>query len=202
MAALSPTFVDIRDSYPSEFDALILARRTSQSAHDHAVRERILDEATELFDQQGYMSTSVRQIAAQLGSTSASLYNHFASKEDVLYGIVVRARVALFEHECSKFPMDVRPKAVVVGLLRHSIRVCCRSPSRDICQHPRQSPICLPTDGRRSIEYADIASTGSPTSSPGAAAATSPSRVGHTLLVTDHATREYRFACAVDPSGN
>lgn len=122
MAALSPTFVDIRDSYPSEFDALISARRTSQFARDHAVRERVLDAGTELFDQQGYMSTSVRQIAAQLGWTSASLYNHFASKEDVLYGIVVRTRVALFQHECSQLPMDVRPKAVVVGLLRHSIQ--------------------------------------------------------------------------------
>ena len=129
MAALSPTFVDIRDSYPSGFDALISARRTSQSAHDHAACERILDAATELFDQLGYMATSVRQIAAQLGWTSASLYSHFACKEDVLYGIVVRTRVNLFDHECSHFPMDVDRSDVVVAALRHIIEFVVDDPA-------------------------------------------------------------------------
>ena len=36
-------------------------------------------------------------------ATSASLYSHFACKEDVLYGIVVRTRVNLFDRECSHF---------------------------------------------------------------------------------------------------
>jgi len=182
MAALSPRFVDIQDSYPSEFDALISARRTSLLAHDHAARERILDEATELFDQQGYMATSVRRIAAQLGWTSASLYNHFASKEDVLYGIVVRARVELFERECFKFPVDVRPKAVVAGLLRHSIEFVVDNPAA-ISVSTRGEPHLSP-DRRALLDrirrhrltwFADILTRGD--------CSGRSSRVGHPLLL-------------------
>jgi AcrR family transcriptional regulator len=40
--------------------------------------------ALELFTAQGYESTSLRQIAERLGINKASLYYHFASKEDIL----------------------------------------------------------------------------------------------------------------------
>ena len=40
--------------------------------------------ALELFTAQGYASTSLREIAERLGINKASLYYHFASKEDIL----------------------------------------------------------------------------------------------------------------------
>lgn len=148
MATLSPRFIDIRDSYPPDFDALISARRTSQLAHDDAVRERILDAATELFDQQGYISTSVRQIAAQLGCPSAILYNHFAHKEDILYSIVVRTRVELFDHECLHSPVGLDPADAVVEVLRRMVDFVVDHPaavSVSILSHPHLSP------GRRTL---------------------------------------------------
>lgn len=129
MATLSPTFIDIRDSYPLEFNALISARRTSQFAHDHTIRERILDAATELFDEYGYNETSVRQIAAQLGWTSASLYNHFLCKEDVLYGIIMRTRVDLFDYECSRFAVDIEQADAVVQMLRNILEFVVDDPA-------------------------------------------------------------------------
>ena len=52
-------------------------------------RRREIDEvASELFHANGYVATSVRDIARALDIQGASLYAHVASKEDVLWSIV------------------------------------------------------------------------------------------------------------------
>jgi AcrR family transcriptional regulator len=53
-------------------------------------RERILDIALELFSDQGYDKTSLRQIAERLGFTKAAIYYHFASKGDILMALHMR----------------------------------------------------------------------------------------------------------------
>ena len=52
---------------------------------------RILDEAARLFYEDGFPATSVRKITAACGVTAGSLYNHYGSKEEVLYAILKRA---------------------------------------------------------------------------------------------------------------
>ena len=47
-------------------------------------RERIQSVALELFAEQGYEKTSLREIAGRLGVTKAALYYHFKSKEDIV----------------------------------------------------------------------------------------------------------------------
>jgi hypothetical protein len=47
-------------------------------------RVRILDVALELFNEQGYDKTSLREIAQRLGVSKAALCYHFARKEDIL----------------------------------------------------------------------------------------------------------------------
>lgn len=51
-------------------------------------KARILAIATELFASQGYTGTSIADIAQRLGTTPAALYYHFASKADVLDGLL------------------------------------------------------------------------------------------------------------------
>jgi AcrR family transcriptional regulator len=46
-------------------------------------RDRILAAALDLFIEQGYEKTSLREIAEQVGVTKAALYYHFASKEEI-----------------------------------------------------------------------------------------------------------------------
>lgn len=46
-------------------------------------RQRIIDVAMDLFIEQGYEGTSLRQIAEQVGVTKAALYYHFASKAEL-----------------------------------------------------------------------------------------------------------------------
>jgi AcrR family transcriptional regulator len=55
-----------------------------------STRERILDIALELFSEQGYDKTSLRDIAERLGTTKAALYYHFARKEDILLQLHMR----------------------------------------------------------------------------------------------------------------
>lgn len=51
-------------------------------------RQEILDTALELFADQGYEKTSLREIAERIGVTKAALYYHFRSKEDILIDLV------------------------------------------------------------------------------------------------------------------
>ena len=53
-------------------------------------RDRILDVALDLFIDQGYDGTSLRQIADRLGITKAALYDHFEAKEDILMALHLR----------------------------------------------------------------------------------------------------------------
>ena len=55
-----------------------------------STKERILRIALELFAQNGYLGTSMNDIAGQLGFTKAALYKHYASKQEILDKIVER----------------------------------------------------------------------------------------------------------------
>lgn len=54
-------------------------------------REEVLEAAVSLFSRKGYHATTVRDIAELVGMQSGSLYAHIASKEDLLYAIVMEA---------------------------------------------------------------------------------------------------------------
>ena len=58
---------------------LVESRRPGRSAPDE-----ILDAAAELFTTVGYAATSTRRIAESVGIRQASLYHHFAAKDDIL----------------------------------------------------------------------------------------------------------------------
>ena len=49
---------------------------------------RILEVSAELFAEQGYDATSLREIADRMGFTKAALYYHFQSKDDILKALV------------------------------------------------------------------------------------------------------------------
>ena len=51
-------------------------------------RVRIQQVAVELFTEQGYEKTSLREIAERLDVTKAALYYHFKSKEDIVASLV------------------------------------------------------------------------------------------------------------------
>jgi AcrR family transcriptional regulator len=62
-----------------------------------AGRQRILDVAAGLFLERGYLGTSLREIASEVGMKPGSLYYHFASKDALLEAILRRGIVVMVE---------------------------------------------------------------------------------------------------------
>ena len=58
---------------------------TTASTSRTDTRFRVQKVALELFAEQGYEKTSLREIAERLGVTKAALYYHFKSKEDIVH---------------------------------------------------------------------------------------------------------------------
>lgn len=56
--------------------------------HIGDTRSRIKEIALELFTEQGYEKTSLREIAERLGVTKAALYYHFKSKDEIVASFV------------------------------------------------------------------------------------------------------------------
>lgn len=82
-------------------------------------RDEILDAAAELFTTLGYAGTSTRRIADAVGMRQASLYHHFATKDDILdallAGTVDGALRLAAELLAGPGPCAPRLHALVVG---------------------------------------------------------------------------------------
>ena len=80
----------------TQADAVFAAASTSaqdEPSHGQAgasTRERILDVALDLFTDQGFDGTSMREIAERLHITKPSIYYHFASKDEILMALHMR----------------------------------------------------------------------------------------------------------------
>ncbi|WP_193164479.1 TetR/AcrR family transcriptional regulator [Microbulbifer hainanensis] len=70
-------------------------------------RGRLLNAAARLFEQKGFTRTTVRDIAAEVGILSGSIFHHFASKEDILRNVmleVVQYAQARMIHAVARAP--------------------------------------------------------------------------------------------------
>lgn len=93
-------------------------------APDHDAREHLLDAATSLFAERGVASTTVAQIAAAGGVTSAMVHYWFRTRERVLDAVVeeriARAFLAVWE---PVDPADDATLAQVQGIVRRMFDV-------------------------------------------------------------------------------
>ncbi|HET8994887.1 MAG TPA: helix-turn-helix domain-containing protein [Rhodococcus sp. (in: high G+C Gram-positive bacteria)] len=86
-------------------------RLTSPRRPGDTARAEILDAAAELFSTRGFATTTTRQIADAVGIRQASLYNHFATKNDILVTLLhdtVTPTVEFDESLDDAEPADVR----------------------------------------------------------------------------------------------
>jgi AcrR family transcriptional regulator len=84
---------DEPDDEPPPAAAQAPATTTATAAREPTApttRDRILDVALDLFTEQGFDGTSLREIAERLHVTKAALYYHFESKDDILMALHMR----------------------------------------------------------------------------------------------------------------
>jgi len=59
----------------------------SNKNSDNNTKQKILEIATELFDKNGYCSTTLKEISEKAGITKGGLFYYYKSKEDILFEI-------------------------------------------------------------------------------------------------------------------
>ena len=62
-------------------------------------KERILASALEMFSQNGYAGTNVRELTASLGLVKSAMYKHFRSKEEI-WNTLLDEVIAYYEARC------------------------------------------------------------------------------------------------------
>lgn len=97
--------------------------------------QRIMRAADDLFFRQGAAATTVREITRSCGLTPGALYNHFRSKDDLLFRLVMRRHlvvVAALDDALAAAPPDpvVRLDTVVRVYARMHLRPTARRGSR------------------------------------------------------------------------
>ena len=100
--------------------------------------ERIHDAALTLFNERGYTGTTVRELADACDLTPGAIYNHYASKEALLFAIVDRVHDladAVLSETLRSVGNDPRDPARGAGVGVHGLSH--RPPARDAHRQPR-----------------------------------------------------------------
>ena len=85
-------------------------------------RAEIAAAAARFFAEQGYHTVGMREIAEAVGMRGASLYNHFSSKEEVLYAIALGMTKVPAEEHLPLLDAEGTPATRLAALLRAHIR--------------------------------------------------------------------------------
>lgn len=105
--------------------ATATARKRTRPADAPPTRELILDTAERLFAARGVDGVAVRDLAADLGITASSLYNHFPGKQSLYAAVLERGLGPIVEMIGSGWHDRLRPdrvQATVSGLTEHLAR--------------------------------------------------------------------------------
>ncbi len=101
------------------------SRANSSAKGDDTTREQLLDAATTLFAERGIAATTIAQIAAHVGVTSAMVHYYFKTRDQLLDAIVeeriMRFTAVVWE---SFTGSEADPIALVKGLVARIIKAC------------------------------------------------------------------------------
>lgn len=95
-----------------------------------STKERILAEAARLFHDRGYSQTTMREIAASIGIKASSLYNHFPSKQDILYRLSYDTMRDMLASALDAMSDARDPEARLRAFVRAHTRYCIRERHR------------------------------------------------------------------------
>ena len=84
--------------------------------------QKMIDAAVDLFHRKGYRTTTLDDVAKELGITKAALYYYVSSKEHLLSIIYIQALENIFKNTTKIFEMDILPDEKMRVLLRNHIK--------------------------------------------------------------------------------
>ena len=106
-------------------------RHTPPSDPHTSAREQILDAAGALFVEHGVAATSTRMIAERVGVRQASLYYHFATKDEILAELLatsVRPSLEMVERIQAWVPEQASAAAALYAVAATDVRTLSRTP--------------------------------------------------------------------------
>ncbi|MGW3039576.1 TetR/AcrR family transcriptional regulator [Kitasatospora sp. NPDC001159] len=111
-------------------------------------RERIVTAALRLIDEEGLDALSTRRLATELSVSGPSLYNHFATKDELLDAVVDSV---IGEVDLSMFSggADPGPPAGLTTSWPEALRDWARSYRAALAAHPNIVPVLAQGPGRR-----------------------------------------------------
>lgn len=74
-----------------------MSRASLNEAQIAEIREKILDIAADIINEQGFQALSMRKIGARAGMTAANIYNYYAGKDEINIAIRLRAGALLYK---------------------------------------------------------------------------------------------------------
>ena len=89
-------------------------------------RERVLSATAQLFARKGYLATSMRDVAANLGMKSGSLYYYYDSKEALLAAVLsqkIDATLEALEASISGLPTGASVRSQFRAAARENIKI-------------------------------------------------------------------------------
>lgn len=101
-------------------------------------RDAIIDAAIQLFNQNGYHATSMRDIAREVDIQKPSLYHHFGGKEDIL--------LAILDAGMEQFARDMEAIAAAEEDCAAKLRAAIHAHARLIAGNPDAAAVFLRED--------------------------------------------------------
>jgi AcrR family transcriptional regulator len=89
-------------------------------------RRQIADAAVQLFIDRGFHKTTTRQIARAAGFSIGSLYEYFASKEDILYMVCESIHAEVERGVTAAMSQEARGRDALKKIIREYFMVCHR----------------------------------------------------------------------------
>ncbi|WP_372436047.1 TetR/AcrR family transcriptional regulator [Williamsia soli] len=95
--------------------------RTRPRGGGEGRRGEIVSAAADFFAEHGYHTVGMREIAEAVGIRGASLYNHFSSKEEIMYAIALRMTRELQDQHMPLLDAAGTPRERLANLIRAHI---------------------------------------------------------------------------------
>lgn len=103
--------------------------RTSRTSEQVDVfRQEILDAALHLIIKHGFPELSMRKIASRLGVTATTIYNYYASRDELYFFIRIRGFELLFESIANTYKANDDPYKKMYAVVGEYVRFGIRNP--------------------------------------------------------------------------